>query len=235
MPRTNFALLEAPERQVFPAGQELKVKRPSAKCVLFAEGYDEAALLNYILNSLEPLPSVEDIAIINLLGKDKKPKIIGSLVPIEIRSQIKSYFFLIDAERREYSSTVAAVKSIAAVLGFPPEEFKEGKNPQWQLATGEKFSFYIAPNNKDNGAIDSFLLRAVKATEPLSCLDDFIDCVYHGKARPDLIKLEKFKMRALISAKIGSGSLSVALDRSLFSFKGQDFQKLKSYLKMAIK
>jgi hypothetical protein len=233
MPKPEFRLLPRPENPSFPDKQDLKTK-PKLRVVIFGEGHDECAFVNKILCDLNA--PTEEVAIVNLTGNGNlTPKSIARFIPGELHSQIERYFCLFDAETRAFSDVEASAKALAGELGFPATSYKPKSKPQFKLSNGKKFGFYVAPNHKDKGAFDSFILNAIKADARLACVTPFFNCVYAGGNKPTDIKLNKYILRTLICSLTGSGSLGVAIEKGLFDLKGSELKILEKHLQALLK
>ncbi|MBH0293147.1 DUF3226 domain-containing protein [Helicobacter pylori] len=164
----------------------------SKKTLIYTEGKSDRNFLGWYLNFLkcEDRFDIFDIEGKDKLTSDEFPKKIGKILNNEHQTY-KQVCIIFDADKKESQESDAGFDN---KLEHICEKLKEkGINfPREQI--------FLFPNNRDDGDLETLLLKIAKHEEFINCFESYLDCIKKKEYYKPIKKIRKNMLYSYLEA-----------------------------------
>ena len=189
--------------------------------IIIVEGHDDELFLKKLLDKLE----ISDIQVLKIGGKSEFKNKFPNIPLFSGFKNVRRIAVILDADNSYQNSKQSIEHNINKVLKASgnPKEFSSG-NPC--------VAYFIMPNNKDKGMMETLCVFSQKTNPAMKQVDKFIEAVKLDKAIKEKPKIEdKAKAQAYLAVmpKTTYG-MSYGIVKNYWDLTHEDFKELIAFL-----
>lgn len=192
--------------------------------VIVVEGKDDETFFNKLLDKLNIL----DVQIIGMEGKNNFKKGFEYIQDLPGFNVVKRLAIILDADKNYQSTKQSVIANTSKAL-------KVSKDPLIFSSSNPSVAYFIMPNNKDKGMLETLCIASQKNSPEIKQVDKFISEVDSDNMIKEKPKnKDKAKAQAYLSImpKIACG-MAYGIVKNYWNLEHPDFQKLINFLKSA--
>ena len=189
--------------------------------IIAVEGNDDKLFFERLLEKLEIL----DIQVLDMGGKGEFKNKFPDIQLFSGFSNVRKVVAILDADNSYQNSKQSIEHTINRVL-------KASSNPKEFSSSNPAVAYFIMPNNKDRGMMETLCVLSQKTSPAMKQVDKFIDAVNSDTAIKEKPKNEdKAKAQAYLAIMPEIAKYAYGIVKNYWDLSHTDFKELIKFLK----